>query len=164
MGKILGAAAAVFLLVIGQATAADMTAKAKPAIGTLAFAPDAAWAKPLKDNDMAELRGGLGGTSFTAFFAIFDELQNAQISSLTVNPSNVNVLSPPQLGGTGLIELSSAIGSFPTNSTGIFQQANIVGDFNVVNQNVLIHLNVINIANAASLSSLLGSTSGTTPQ
>jgi hypothetical protein len=124
--------------------------------GTLDLAPDAAWATPLSDNEMGELRGGFNGMSFNIAFTGF-------ITDLGPVEGNFQLegAEPPtfDLAATDAL-ISTQIGSF-SGFNGIAQIQIVPGNFNFVQQNLFIQVVLID-GTTASFSDGVGSLS--TPQ
>ena len=121
------------LLLAGTLTSLSAAAHAdalKPR-GTMGLAPDLAWAQPLQDNEMAKMRGGMGGMSFSVFFT-------GAVTDLTVDPgaspntSDVTVSS-------GTVDISNVIAS-TGNINGVFQFTSVNGNMNVVNNHMTIQV------------------------
>jgi hypothetical protein len=99
--------------------------------GTMDLAPDVAWAEPMKDSEMADMRGGMGGMSFSVFFT-------GAVTDLTVDPG-----SPPNTSdvtvSTGQVQVSNFIAS-TGNINGVFQFTSVNGNMNVVNNHMTIQI------------------------
>lgn len=124
--------------------------------GNLAMMPNAAWATPLSDSEMGELRGGFDGLAFSVFFTgSIDSLGNTTSSTGTTTtgapPPNVTV-------SDGTVRISSLVGNFQ-GANGIFQIAQVPGSFNVVNNNLFVQVALISVTNPTlipNLATLLG--------
>jgi hypothetical protein len=105
--------------------------------GNLMLLPNASWAKPLSDTELDGMRGGIGGLAFSVFFAGFiDHLGNVEGQLTNGAPSpNVNVAP------NGDVMIQTVIGGF-AGATGIFQIAQVPGDFNIVHNNLFIQINL----------------------
>ena len=108
--------------------------------GTLALAPLGTWAVPLKDSEMAELRGGFRGFAF----------------NVAVSGSVENLRTGPDTGPTGMggslqnlelvdnrVDLQMAVGEFG-GFNGVFQLSNVEGSYNVVNNNMQVQVFLVN--------------------
>lgn len=120
--------------------------------GNLSAMPLAAWAQPLSDGEMGELRGGFDGIAFSVFFTgTVDSLGNSSISSGTTTGGTV---PPPSVTtSNGNVSISTVVGNFQ-GANGIFQIAQVPGSFNVVNNNLFIQVALINVTNQSQLTSL----------
>ena len=143
---------------LGFATAwllAAAIAGAAPAVaGSLDAAPDESWAKPLSNSEMSELRGGISGIAFSVFFTGFVDSLGNQVGTLetdTTGTLDPTLTTTP----TGDVRISTTIGDFH-GATGIFQIAQVPGNFNVVNNNLFIQVAIINGPEVPSLQSLFG--------
>jgi hypothetical protein len=107
--------------------------------GNLRLLPNASWAKPLSDTELDGMRGGIGGMAFSVFFAGFvDRLGNVEgqlTNGVPAPPPNVNVTP------TGDVMIQTVIGGFE-GASGIFQIAQVPGDFNIVHNNLFIQINL----------------------
>jgi len=140
--------------------AAFAAAAAGPAFaqsGNLSAMPSLAWAQPLSDTEMGKLRGGFDGIAFSAFFTgTVDSLGNSNFNT-GITTGNTQ---PPSVttGADGNVTISTVVGNFQ-GANGIFQIAQVPGNFNVVNNNLFIQVAIINVTNQtqlSGLSSLLG--------
>ncbi len=126
--------------------------------GNLDLGPSADWAQPLSDSDLAELRGGFGGFSFSvAFTGFFDNLGAAQ-GFLTVDTNGTGATSapPPVVNVNGnQVSVVTSIGNFQ-GASGIFLLTSVPGSFNIVNNNLFVQIVLVNSGSPIpSLSSLL---------
>jgi hypothetical protein len=107
--------------------------------GNLRLLPSASWAKPLSDTELDGMRGGIGGLAFSVFFTGFvDRLGNVEgqlINGVPASPPNINVAP------NGDVMVQTVIGGF-AGATGIFQIAQVPGDFNIVHNNLFIQINL----------------------
>ncbi|MDX1540048.1 MAG: hypothetical protein R3349_01465 [Geminicoccaceae bacterium] len=111
--------------------------------GTLDLMPRGAWAEELADGDMAELRGGFGGLAFSVFFSGgFDKLGNAQ-GQLDVGSNGAAIPSPEFDLAGDQVNIRTEIGNFQ-GASGIFQIAQVPGDYNIVNNNLFVQIAVFN--------------------
>lgn len=149
MAKLLCAIAAMAVLVLTAAPPAL-------AQGNLALMPNAAWAKPLSDSEMGDLRGGFDGLAFSVFFTgSIDSLGN---TSTTSGTGTTGAPPPDVTVSDGTVRISSLVGNFQ-GANGIFQIAQVPGNFNIVNNNLFVQVALITVSNATlipSLATLLG--------
>jgi hypothetical protein len=108
----------------------------------------AAWATPLNDQEMGELRGGFAGLAFNV-------VMSGTIERLAdPNPGTTGVAGAPDPTITqsdGMVNIQTAIGSF-NGAQGVFQLANLDhSNFNVINQNLFVQVAIIDVANSASV-------------
>lgn len=121
--------------------------------GNLSAMPIAAWAQPLSDREMGELRGGFDGIAFSAFFTgTVDSLGNAS-GSLSSGITTGNTPPPSVTTSNGNVSISTVVGNFQ-GANGIFQIAQVPGSFNVVNNNLFIQVALINVTNQAQLTGI----------
>jgi hypothetical protein len=118
--------AGIFVSLSTFAYAGDMKSR-----GTMDLAPDGAWAVAMKDKEMADVRGGMGGMSFSVFFT-------GSVTDLTTTPGGA-----PDVGdvtvSTGQVQVSNFIAS--TGSiNGVFQFTSVNGSMNVVNNHMTIQI------------------------
>ncbi len=135
-----------------SAVAAVASGPAFAQSGNLSAMPMVAWAQPLSDREMGELRGGFDGIAFSIFFTgTVDSLGNSSISGGTTTGGSV---PPPSVTtSNGNVTISTVVGNFQ-GANGIFQIAQVPGSFNVVNNNLFIQVALINVTNQAALSSI----------
>lgn len=119
---------AAFLMGLPAAAHADAMKKEG---GNLDLAPDLAWAQPLKDSEMAEVRGGMGGMSFSVFFT-------GSVTDLVVDPGDPVSTSDVTVS-TGTVNISDFIAS-SQNINGVFQFTTVNGSMNVVNNHMTIQV------------------------
>ena len=117
-----------------------------------------AWAEPLSDKEMGELRGGYAGFAFNL-------IVNGTIAELANPGANVTSSLPPNVTvSEGMINIDTAVGSF-NGASGIFQIANLENSsFNVINQNLFLQVAIIDVANAASIPTIQSLFDGTFAQ
>lgn len=149
---LMGVTAAIAL--VGAMAASDRRASAaadQPNLGaaeggTLAYAPALAWAKPLPEAALSNMRGGYRGIAFSASFNAFVEPG----TGMTATPDAVfkgakggvpSTISTPR----GQVYLGASIGELGGGSTGIFQVSQAVGDNISINNNLLVQIDVFNI-------------------
>jgi hypothetical protein len=139
------------LAIASPAVAGEVAAKAP---GTLADM--AAWAEPLKDSEMGELRGGYAGFAFNVIMSgTIAELTDTGVNGATSAP-------PPNIStGNGTVNIQTAIGSF-NGASGVFQIANLENSsYNVINQNLFVQVALIDVANTASIPTIQSLLDGT---
>lgn len=91
------------------------------ALETAFGSAEVAWAEPVRDDELGDLRGG-AGVLFSGFFdSTIDSASSAQL------PDGTTVTET----GDSQVEITSGFGSF-ANFNGVLQQANVRGDFNTV--------------------------------
>lgn len=108
----------------------------------------AAWAKPLNDQEMGELRGGFGGLAFNVVFG-------GTIEHLADPGTGANGVTgapdPTVTQSNGMVNIQTAVGNF-NGASGVFQIANLDhSNFNVINQNLFVQVAIIDVANTASI-------------
>jgi len=108
----------------------------------------AAWAKPLNDQEMGELRGGFGGVAFNVVFGgTIEHLADPGTGANGVNGAP----DPTVTQSNGMVNIQTAVGNF-NGASGVFQIANLDhSNFNVINQNLFVQVAIIDVANAASI-------------
>ena len=111
-------------------------------------------AEALREQDMGELRGGYAGLAFSVFFNGSFHNNGAETGFLDVN---TNGSSPAPSGGfssgDGEVRISASIGEF-AGASGIFQIAQVPGNFNVVNNNLFVQIALINLVEGSQMPSL----------
>lgn len=118
--------------------------------GTLDLAPDGAWAQAMADHEMADLRGGFGGLAFSVFFSGgFDKLGNAQ-GQLDVGSNGLSTPPPEFDLADNQVNIRTKIGNFQ-GASGIFQIAQVPGDYNIVNNNLFVQIAVFNHGSLADM-------------
>jgi len=136
------------------AIAGDLTSKA-PAL----LIDMVAWAQPLSDNEMGELRGGYLGFAFNV-------IMSGTIAGLTdtTGTGTTAALPPNVTVSDGLVNIETAIGSF-NGASGVFQIANLENsNFNVINQNLFVQIAIIDVANTAAIPTIQSLLDGTFTQ
>jgi hypothetical protein len=136
------------------AVAAPAIAGEIPAKAPGLLADVAAWAKPLSDGEMGEMRGGFAGFAFNVIMTgTIDNLDNS---------GGVTSAPPPNVTtGNGMVNVQTAIGSF-NGASGVFQIANLENSsFNVINQNLFVQVAIIDVANTASIPTIQSLLDGT---
>jgi hypothetical protein len=107
----------------------------------------AAWATPLNDTQMGELRGGFAGFAFNVIMS--GTLENMANTGSTNTTTPTTASDPTVTLGDGTVNIQTAIGSF-NGAQGVFQIANLDhSSFNIVNQNMFIQVALIDVANSA---------------
>jgi hypothetical protein len=118
-----------FLLLVALASAIPlpqaMAAESFSPPGDQALMPQGPWAVALSEEQMAELRGGYFGVNLQFLSSADNQQEQATDNN---------------------VELATAVPSTdpPNNFSGILQQANVVGNFNVVNNFLFLQLFVVN--------------------
>ena len=135
--------------------------------GNLAMMANLDWAERLEDSEMADLRGGFAGYSFSLYWAGNVDSLGPSVGNLSVTGSGVSVLPPgtdlPSLVGNptgGQVFFENLAGSF-SNFNGAAQAMNIIGTNIIAQQTMLLNLNIINVTDSTAmrvgaLSGLLG--------
>src|SRR5215813_9166474 len=77
----------------------------------------AAWAKPLSDTEMGEMRGGFAGFAFNV-------IMTGTIDNLDNSTGITNAPPPNVTTSNGMVNVQTAIGSF-NGASGVFQIANL---------------------------------------
>lgn len=96
----------------------------------------------LPDDQISEVRGGVGGLDFSMFFSgHVDSLGQAE-GQLLAGSNGVAVPEPTFGISDGQVNIQTHIGDFQ-GASGIFQIAQVPGNFNVVNQNMFIQINLV---------------------
>ncbi|HWA46342.1 MAG TPA: hypothetical protein VHA10_24200 [Hypericibacter adhaerens] len=108
----------------------------------------AAWATPLNDEQMGEMRGGFAGLAFNV-------IMSGTIEHLADPGTGANGVAgapdPTVTQSDGMVNIQTAIGNF-NGAQGVFQLANLDhSNFNVINQNMFVQIAIIDVANAASI-------------
>jgi hypothetical protein len=101
---------------------------------------------PLTDDELSELRGGFNGMAFNVAFSGFvDKLGNGS-GSLAVGQNGAIAPGPPPDVSVknGEVAISTHIGNFQ-GANGIFQIAQVPGNYNVVNNNLYVQIAMINL-------------------
>jgi hypothetical protein len=142
--------ALVALAVATPALAGEVTAKA-PGLAEMA-----AWAKPLSDGEMGELRGGYAGFAFNVIMTgTIEQLTDTGTGGVT------SALPPGVTVSDGMVNVQTAIGSF-NGASGVFQLANLENSsFNVINQNLFVQIAIIDVASSASIPTIQSLLDGT---
>lgn len=125
---------------------ADEAAKPNPTARDF-FTGGAEGVEALSNTEMAELRGGFRGVLFGVSF--FGNATALAGSSSVGAPEGVTV----DVRSDNLVQISAGLGQLPAGFNGVLQTTNIIGDMNVVNNNLVI--NAVFINDPSSLSSIL---------
>ena len=136
---------------------AGLTAIAMPAMamerGTIGKAPGSAWATPVSDGELAQMRGGIGGLAFSvAFTGSIDNLGNLQ-GFLAVDPAATQAPAPTFTVADGQVNIQTSIGNFQ-GASGIFQITQVPGSFNVVNNNLFVQIAIVNMTSGSTMPAL----------
>lgn len=100
----------------------------------------------LTEPELADLRGGFNGLAFNVAFSGFvDKVGNAS-GSLAIGQNGAIVpAAPPEVNmDGGQVRISTHIGNFQ-GANGIFQIAQVPGNFNVVNNNLYVQIAMVNL-------------------
>jgi hypothetical protein len=89
--------------------------------------------KEMSTDDMSKQRGGFDGIAFGIFL-------NGNITSTPSNSLPPGVIAT--VTGPDQLQIIGGVGTFG-NATGIFQFVNVVGNSNVINNNVIINVTVL---------------------
>jgi hypothetical protein len=108
----------------------------------------AAWATPLNDAEMGELRGGFAGVAFNVVLSGTIE----HLADPGTGANGVEGAPDPTITQSdGMVNIQTAIGNF-NGAQGVFQLANLDhSNFNVINQNMFVQIAIIDVANASSI-------------
>ena len=101
--------------------------------GTLDLMPRQSWAKPLTESEMSELRGGFRGIAFSAFVTV-ENLQNDLTGTI-----NASAEPPIITTNNDQVQIQTVVGNF-VGTHGIFQIAQVPGNFNIVNNNLFVQI------------------------
>jgi hypothetical protein len=104
----------------------------------------------LPDDQISDVRGGFGGLDFSMFFSGHVDTLGQVEGQLLAGSNGVAVPEPVFGISDGQVNIQTHIGDFQ-GASGIFQIAQVPGNFNVVNQNMFIQINLVNPANAGML-------------
>lgn len=150
MKKITGAILAAIFLAVSPAVADDATVDKGVDNGTMGFSPSGEWAKKLGDGEMAEMRGGFRGISFSAALHVFIENLNGDL----VGTSSTSGSNPVQTGQTttniqnGQVSISTYVGGFD-NFNGVGSFITVPGSFNIVNSILNVNVALVTVANGS---------------
>ncbi|MDJ0945169.1 MAG: hypothetical protein QNJ30_17000 [Kiloniellales bacterium] len=124
--------------------------------GTLAMAGDlSSLGETLTDEEMSEMRGGLNGFAFSFALAAYSDIQGLTgLTAVAFDSTGLGLVSAPNLqdlgGGVSQVEMTTSVGSFGSFN-GILQTANVMGNFNVVNQYLDMQINIFNLGAGANI-------------
>ena len=124
--------------------------------GNLAMMANLDWAERLEESEMADLRGGFGGYSFSLYWAGNVDQLGPNFGNLTVNGNGVTALPGGNLNNLvgdsagGQVFFESLAGSF-SNFNGAAQSLNIIGNNIIAQQTMLLNLNIINVTDSTAL-------------
>jgi len=125
----LGALTACVLLGV-MAFATPASAAASDDLAS-AFSDDSGFTE-MDKQDMSEQRGGYDGIAFGIFL---NGTLNQPVTTTVPDGLTVSTLSPSQ------VQIVGGIGNL-AGASGIFQFTNVVGDMNVINNNIIINVTV----------------------
>ncbi len=155
----IGGLATYQALVAPQAGMSDLasgSSEAEPLGGTLAFA-NLDWAEPLEDSEMAEMRGGFGGYSFSLYWAGNVDQLGPSVGNFAVGNKAVSPLAPGQTlsslvgdSAAGQVFFESLAGSF-SNFNGAAQAMTVIGNNIIAQQQMLLNLNIINVYDSTAM-------------
>ena len=99
----------------------------------------------MADERLSDMRGGYMGIAFSVFFSgSYDRMSAPNVSGQAPQaapPPNVNV------GTDGQVRVSTIVGSFQ-GASGIFQIAQVPGNYNIVNNNLFVQVALVNLVGA----------------
>jgi hypothetical protein len=125
----------------------DAPARAGGALGAR-LADSTAVALP--DDQISDVRGGFGGLDFSMFFSGHVDTLGQVEGQLLAGSNGVEVPAPVFGISDGQVNIQTHIGDFQ-GASGIFQIAQVPGNFNVVNQNMFIQINLVEPSNIGQL-------------
>lgn len=101
---------------------------------------------PLTDDELSELRGGFNGMAFNVAFSGFVDKVGNGSGSLAVGQNGTIAPGPPPDVSVknGEVAISTHIGNFQ-GANGIFQIAQVPGNYNVVNNNLYVQIAMIDL-------------------
>lgn len=125
---------------------------AAPQTGTMAYAPSTEWAERMSDREMAEMRGGFFGIGFSFYGTLSGT--DAVAGNLSVNTDSL--VAPPQVSPGGQVSFGTSLGTNSFNGfNGVLQHLSVVGNGNVVGQNLYMNVVLVRDANRNRVSSLM---------
>jgi len=145
-------------LVGPQASVSDLASggEAEPVGGTLAMA-NLDWAEPLEDSEMAEMRGGFAGYSFSLYWAGNVDSLGPSVGNFAVGNKGVAPLAPGQSlnsligdGAAGQVFFENMAGNF-NNFNGAAQAMTVIGNNIIAQQQMLLNLNIINVYDSTAM-------------
>lgn len=112
--------------------------------GTLGMGPSLAWATPLEDADMADLRGGFNGVAFNFLLSgMVTDTGSAFELGGSGAIGDTRFEFAPDFGTTGgQVTIQTVVGDSLNGFRGIFQAANVIGDGVVIDQTLIMNVNV----------------------
>ena len=119
-----------------------------------AFKPQ--WAA-LDESEMAGERGAFNGLDFSVIFSGSIQPNSNPTGNLVVNgpPAPAPSLADVNVGNNGDVTIQTVVGNL-NGASGIFQITQVPGDFNIVNNNLFVQINVVqDLAAAPGLQSVL---------
>lgn len=141
---------AVLAVVVSTATPA-IAEEAKIAnAGTMALAPSGEWAKTLADSELAELRGGFAGFSFSAALSVFiTNLQGDLAGSVETNGSDPVVTGETTANvSNGQVSITTYVGGV-SDFSGVLNIVSVPGSFNVVSSILNVNIALVTVADGA---------------
>lgn len=125
--------------------------------GNLGLLPDAAWATPLDEEDLGEMRGGYMGIAFSIWMQGSIEDLTGTMGDGGVTVVEPTTAVPPDLTFTSLdgdVQLGTVISDNFQGASGIFQIVSVPGS-NVSVTNILnIQVTVVNVVDTVSITSM----------
>lgn len=124
--------------------------------GTESLMPKGEWAAAVSDEQLGTMRGGFQGLAFSMNISFFAD--NTATSSGTVGTTPPLTPTGEPINTTiqnGQITMSTFVGNLG-NVSGFININSIVGNFNVLHSHITLNVALINVTDAASLSSLTG--------
>jgi hypothetical protein len=100
----------------------------------------------LPDDQISNVRGGFGGLDFSIFFSGHVDTLGQVEGQLLAGSNGVAVPEPVFGISDGQVNIQTYIGDFQ-GASGIFQIAQVPGNYNVVNQNMFIQINLMEPSN-----------------
>ncbi len=114
------------------------------------------WAA-LDESEMATERGAFNGLDFSVIFSGSIQPNSNPTGNLVVNgpPAPAPSLADVNVGNNGDVTIQTVVGNL-NGASGIFQITQVPGDFNIVNNNLFVQINVVqDLAAAPGLQSVL---------
>lgn len=114
------------------------------------------WAA-LDESEMATERGAFNGLDFSVIFSGSVQPNSNPTGNLVVNgpPAPPPSLADVNVGNNGDVTIQTIVGNL-NGASGIFQITQVPGDFNIVNNNLFVQINVVqDLAAAPGLQSVL---------
>lgn len=142
---------------------AGMVAAASPALsgehgksGTMGLMPSGEWAKVMPDKELATKRGGFFSLAFSAMLTVYAENGGAGTGgNVTAQTGGGGGLpTGAQLGvQNGQVQVSAFVGNIQ-NVAGILSIVQVPGNYNVVNTQLTVQIQIINLLNASQIPTL----------